>query len=207
MAAQDLDDCKAAAKEEGVEVIPFPRIYQEAKAVAKEVQRAKSAQNHSYDNLKKSKEKLLKSKKQLAEKIEEEQEFVDDMKAKSDSYASSIEEDLNDLKDEMEEIEKDITAVNKQIEDAIEKARRLWNARGGLREYFEDALKEVGRAKSYPKKYIGSGASKEELDEYEDCMKKIESKIKKGERTHREQEVGTQNTERNLKELLKQDAI
>lgn len=200
--AQDLEDFKRAASSSGVSAIPFESIRREAASIAKEVDYAKSNARYSYDDLKRTKTNLLKDRKLKEEAIEKEKKFVEDLKAKSDSYSSSIEDDLKDLKEELEDINEQIDETNEEIEEAIEAAKRLWNARGGLREVFEDAEDEVSRAKSNPKNYLGSDASDDDIDTLKDYLDDIEDEMESGKRVHKEQEDGVKNTEKNLRALL-----
>ena len=97
--------------------------------------------------------------------------------------------------------------MNRELEDGAEAWKRLWNARGGLRELFDDALDEVKSAMSNPKKYLGSDATDEDIKKLKRYCDIIEDEIELGKRTHAEQEKGGKETEKKFRNLIRMTRI
>ena len=206
--AQDLDDFRRAAAADGVEVIPFEGLRREAASIAKEVERAKTASRWKFGTFEKQKNNLLKEKAKKQEEIEDKQEEIEDLKDKhEDVDVSSLESDLKDLNDDLEDIDDKIEDLNKELEEGAKAWERLWNARGGLRELFDDAMDDVKRAQSNPKKYLGDDASDEDLKKLKTYLEVIEDEIELGEETHKDQEEGAKKTEEKFRDLIRKTEV
>ncbi len=112
-----------------------------------------------------------------------------------------------------------MSLTNEKLKGGLDAFERLSAARGGLREYFDDALSLLNEAKSNPNKYIGEPPTlgydptevdkgkfekytedKEHLVEYIALIiEKIQAQIK----THQDQETGNMGRKKDFEELLK----
>ena len=207
--SQSLADFKQAASKKGVNAIPFSDLRKEASSIAGEVDYAKpKATKYKYDTMERQKTNVLKEIKSIKEEIEETKDEIDDMKSKYDDVdVSSLERDLDKLEDELEKKEDKIEDMNDDIEDAIEAWKRLAAARGGLREAFDDALDELKSARSSPKRYLGSDASDDDIDDFEDYVDDIISHIKSRIDDHKVQEDGADGRVKDFSSLLKKNSV
>lgn len=206
--AQDLDDFRRAAAADGVNVIPFESLRREAASIAREVEQSKAASQWKYAAYEKRKDNLLDSKAKQQKKIETLRQDIEAFKDKhEDVDVSSLEKDLAGLGDDLEDIDDKIDDLNDELEDGAEAWKRLWNARGGLRELFDDAKDDVRSAQSNLEKYLGDDASEDDQKKLKSYLEVIEDEIELGERTHKEQEDGAKATEEKFRKLIKKTAI
>jgi len=202
--AQDLDDFRTAAAADGVNVIPFESLRRDATSVADEVERSKhEATQWKYDTYEDMKKNLLNKKAVKNVEIAAKEEEIEELEKLENADVSSYERELDELRDELGEINENIDNLNDDLEKAAEAWKRLWNARGGLRELFADAKSDVVSAKSRPEDYLGSDATEEDIESLKRYLDVIEDEIEAGEEGHRIQEEGAKTAEENFQNLIK----
>ena len=84
----------------------------------------------------------------------------------------------------------------------FEAFERLYNARAGLREYFDKAKDQLKEVKSDPAKYLGSPPTDEDLSNLQTYLGTIESKIESEEAEHKIQEDGAKNNIQMFKSII-----
>ncbi len=189
-----LEDFKRASNSKSTDAIPYKKMRQEARAIADEVQRSKIKQKLKYDRFERRKNNLLDDKENIEDDIEEKKEEI-----KKYPEIANLKKELKKLEAKLKDFEDDTLGdINDELREAAEKYKRLWNARGGLREIFSDVLREIDRAQSSPRRVLGSGAGDKDIDLLRRYLAKIEREIKGGERTHRMEENGAKATEQNF---------
>lgn len=104
-------------------------------------------------------------------------------------------------------INQKIGKLNDELKTGAEAWQRLWNARGGLREVFDDAQDEVASARSNPGKYLGSKPKDEDVNQFKKYCDVIKDSIEREENEHRRQEEGAKKTERNFRDLINKDKL
>ena len=204
--AQDLDDFEAASRySKGVELIPYPDHNREANAIAQEKNRAfNEAKKYKYDTYKRQKENLLSEKKAKNKKIEEVIEDGEELKKRSDSAMDNpFERDINELKDDIEEIDDKLSDLNEDIEKAVDAWKRLYNARGGLRDKFDEVLEELDDTKDDPEDVLGRDPSDDDVKELKGYIDRITSNIKREVGEHKKQEDGAKGRAEDFEALLK----
>jgi len=208
--AQTLDDFRTAAAADGVNVIPFPDLRREAASIADEVERRKyEATKYNIEVLTRQKDNLLSENKKTQEEIKKKQEEIDGFKRDHpDGSAAPLEKDLEDLKATLAKGQGEVQKMNSDVlEDAEEAWGRLWNARAGLREKFEDAVKKLDEPKSSPEHFLGSDPPAEDVDKLKNYVGVIENEIEVQAKTHREQEDGAKATQQAFSDLIKKNEI
>jgi chromosome segregation ATPase len=202
---QTLDDFKTAANSEGVNLIPFPDLRKDATAIADEVQRRKDdVKSFDYDVLEKQKNNLLKQVAAKQAEIEEIQQFKKAFEAKHpDSDLKTLDDDITKRTSAIAELNGQITAMNESLAKAVDGFERLYQARAGLREYFDKAMSQLSDAKSNPDRYLGGGASDDDKKQLTSYIDAIMDKIKAGMSDHKVQEEGAQSTKVRFETLLK----
>ena len=152
------------------------------------------------------KNNVLKEIKKENEDIEKIKKEIDDFKSDHpDGNVSPFEEEIEKAKKEIAENNEKIKAMNEQMEKAADSCERLYHARAGLREYFEEALNQVSEARSNPDKYLGANPTDEERSKLKEAAERIEDKIKQEAAFHKDQEEGAKGTTEKLKELIRMD--
>jgi len=209
---QSLDEFETASKSYGAGLIPYPDMRRDANSLEDEVtRRQKESAGLGPSDLEPAKNKILK-----ARRYSEEQLRISETKynkAKSDNPGSfnAWAEDVEKYKSEIEKQNKELEAIDDKIDDGIEALNRFWNARGGLREKFEDVVYQLKSLKSNPSKILGSPPSssdaaatkeyKEKETELKGYIDTIVSKIEAGVATHRREENITKQGSEDLKTL------
>jgi hypothetical protein len=212
ISAQTMDEFRTAAAADGVEVIPFPDLYSKAKALAEEVERRKyEATKFNISVLGPQKTNLLTAVKNTRKAIEEKEKEISAFKtAHPDGSAAPLEEDLGELRKALTEQQEEVEEMNEDnLEPGIEAWRRLWNARGGLREIFEDVVEEVADAKSSPTTYLkgNPNPSPETIDSLKRYLDVIENEIEVQAKTHLDQELGAKGTDEEFSKLLAKNEV
>lgn len=205
VSGQTLDDFRTAAAGDGVDVIPFPGLRSTAVSIANEVDREKNeASRYDFSLLERQKNNLLKAIQTTEEEIEAKQEEIEDFReAHPGGSVAPFEDDLEKLKDALSDQQAEVEDMNGDVlEPAIEAWRRLADARGGLREAFEDVLDELDSARSSPERYLGSEPSTEDVDDLKRYIDIIEDEIEVHADAHREQEDGAKGTAEKFWALL-----
>lgn len=208
--AQTLDEFRTAAAADGVNVIPFPDFRRDASAIADEVERRKyEASKYKFDVLEPQKNNMLTEIKKTQERIRLKEEEINKFKSDHpDGSAAPLVEELEDLKEALADQQEAVTDLNEDtLEDAVEAWNRLWNARAGLREIFEDVVDKLDDVPSSPGSYLGSSPSTEDVDKLKNYASVIENEIEVQAKTHKDQEDGAKATEQAFAELLKKNEI
>ena len=201
-----LDDFRhAAAAGHGVDVIPFPDLRKQAISVASEVDRCKTATARwNYDTYEKQKDNLLKEKAAKEDAIEVAKKEIEELKRRFTEVSVASEEKYQkERESDLKGIDDAINKKNSELGEAAEEWKRLWNARGGLRELCKDAVDEVSKAKSSPEKYLGSSPTDADKEIFQKSIYVIEGMIKEEEEEHKKQEEGAKGTEEKFRELIK----
>ena len=112
--------------------------------------------------------------------------------------------------DEINKKKKDISEYNDKIKDlndkmgkAVEVYDRLYNARAGLREYFQKALDQLSDVKSNPDKYLGSSPTDDDRKKLLDYVGVIVDQIQSNIKTHQDQEDGARKRKADFENLIK----
>jgi hypothetical protein len=221
---QTLDDFKTASEtSEGPNLIPFYNLRRDATSIANEVQTRKAeAGQTQYNVWKTEKEKLLASTKKQKEIIQKETDFYSqfiNQTPEAEGLKTCLDATVSKQKNIIAENDTKISAINDNLKKGMDIFERLYNARGGLREYFDDAIKELNDAKSSPNKYIGEAPSvgseptddeKKKIEEYAQNKKKLEEyintiigKIQSQVQNHLAEENGSMARRKEFEELLK----
>jgi len=208
VSAQTLDDFRTAAAGDGVNVIPFPDLRRDATSIADEVERRKQeATKYNIDVLTRQKDNLLSEVKKTQEAIKQKEEEIDDFKRDHpDGSAAPLEKELEDLKSALTKSQEEVQKMNSDVlEDAVDAWERLWNARAGLREKFEDVVKKLDEPRSSPEHFLGSSPSDEDIDKLKKYVDVIENEIEVQAKEHLVQENGAKATQQAFSELLKKN--
>ncbi len=166
MLGQTLEDFKtAASNNEGPNLIPFYELRRDATSIADEVQNRKSeVALAKYDDWKPQKENILNTIKKQMELIKKENEFMAQYKVVNpDGSIDCIKADVTKQEGIIAENNDKRIKLDEKIKSGLDAFERLSTARGGLREYFDDALKLLAEAQANPNKYIGEPPS--QIDE------------------------------------------
>lgn len=202
--SQSLDDFRTAAAADGVNLIPFPDLRKDATSIADDVQRRKDeAKNYDYDLFLSQKTNLLKEIKKRNDDISAISKEMDDFKSKHpDGVTSSFQDLVDKRKKEISDFNDKIKDMNNNMAKASETYDRLYNARAGLREYFQKALDQLPDVLSNPAKYLGSSPSNDDLDKLKQYVRVIEDQIESGIKTHKEQEDGAKKRKGDFDNLI-----
>lgn len=95
--------------------------------------------------------------------------------------------------------------LNKEMDAPQEAFERLYQARAGLREWFDKALSAVSDARSNPTRILGSNASKEEVERLQKAADTIKYNINQEEDEHKRQEVAAKRRVEQYKYLQSRD--
>lgn len=200
--SQNLNDFKTAASSDGVNLIPFTDLRQEAASIANEVDSRKGdIKDFDYDVLEKQKNNLLKDIKKRNGEIERIQKEIDEFK-KLEFSTACMETEVESRKKMISDNNDKIKDMNDKLKRAAEAFDRLAQARGGLREYFEKALSQLSGVSSDFAKYIGSSPSDDDKKALDDAVRTIQDKINAGVKDHRDQEEGAKKRKSDYEELL-----
>lgn len=199
------DFVEASRHSKGVELIPFSDIRREAASIAQEVQDRKI--KTTLNLYEREIANLLDKKKTAEVEIEEQKKEAEELVKKTPGFDVSYQTNkIKGFEKEIagfdEKIKKIKEGVVKAIEERIEEFRRLQNARGGLREVFDDALDGLKDVRSNPKKYIGTDATEDDLKTLEKCLDTILGNIDNEKKDHKDQEDGARKKEEELEELI-----
>lgn len=202
--SQNLDDFRTAASSDGVNLIPFPDLRKDATPIADDVQRRKDeAKSFDYDAFESQKNNLLKDIKKKNDEIESLKKDIDEMKKKyTEISVTCFEEDIAKRKKSIDGSNDKIKDMNDKMKNAVEVFDRLYNARAGLREYFEKAMSQLSDVRSNPGKYIGDNPSEDDKKKLEDYTKVIEDQIESRIKDHQDQENGAKKRKADFESLI-----
>lgn len=208
---QSVEDFRIASQNSGVDAIPFKELRQEASSISEEVnQRKGEVQKFNYTSIEKQKFNLLKEVQKTEQNIADIDKTIADLKkGHKEIDVSSFERDKSKLQDELRGNLNSVSAFNEEkIAPAIEAFKRLWNARGGLRDVFKVTLDKLKIIESKPEDILGNDANEamksELLKNVETIMKNISGEVAK---THKNQEDGAIGTQQQYEELLRRNSL
>jgi hypothetical protein len=189
---QTLEEFQTAASGEGVNLIPFADLRRDSTAIAQEVQdRKKETLEIAYDVFFKQKNNLLKEIKKANDEIVSTEKETADFKAKHpDGNVSPFEDEIRKEREEIAANDKKIEKMNEEIRKASDSFERLYNARAGLREYFDKALSRLSDVISNPDRYLGSSPTDDDRRKLKEAAETIVSTIQREEGEHKRQEDG-----------------
>jgi hypothetical protein len=211
-----IDDFRtAAAYGKGVTLIPFKDLRVEATSVADEVQRRKSEmESFNLNTFTDQKTNLLKTIRDAKNNIEIQKKQKDEYVSKNPGaeVPKFYDEEIAKQQRLMDDAAGSINELNQRLRAGVDGYDRLYQARGGLREYFDRAMKLLDEAKSDPNKYLGDKPAednKDKLEEYMENKKKLEEYIRiiagdieDEKKNHRDEETKNKDTRRQYQELL-----
>jgi chromosome segregation ATPase len=188
-----LDDLRTAAggSDLGVNLIPFPDLRRDATSMSDEVKRRKSEAAIDTNTLRNQKESNLSDIKQLREKIEEE---------KQETYPR--EDDINEWQEEIDQDNAKIEDINEKLARGLEALEGLSEARGKLREYFDEAKSQLSDLRSTPERALGSDPSDEDKEKFEEYIRVIVGEIEDEEEGHKNAEDELQKSLQTTREIL-----
>jgi hypothetical protein len=203
--SQNLDDFRTAASSNGVNLIPFPDLRRDATSVADDVQRRKDeAKSYDYDLFASQKNNMLKEIKKNNDDIASITKEIEDFKKKHpDGNTVSFDEEINKEKKDISMYNDKIKDMNDKMGKAVEVYDRLFNARAGLREYFQKALDQLSDVKSNPDKYLGSSPTDDDRKKLQEYVRVIEDQIQSNIKTHQDQEDGAKKRKADFENLIR----
>jgi len=201
---QNLNDFKTAASSDGVNLIPFSDLRQEAASIADDVQRRKDeAAAFNYETFESQKNNFLKDIKKRNDEIESIKKDIADFSKRYTEFSTScFDAEIDKRKKAIDEINGKIKDMNDKMKDAVEAFGRLYNARAGLREHFEKALSQLSDAKSNPNRILGDSPSDDDKKNLEEYINKIQDQIQAGIQGHKEQEEGAKKRQADYQSLI-----
>ncbi len=204
MYSQNLDDFRTAASGDGVNLIPYSDLRQEATSIADEVQRRKEeAKAFDYETFESQKNNVLKDIKKKNDEIESIKKDIDDLKKKyTEISVVCLEGDMDKRKKAIDDNNGKIRDMNDKMKNAVDVFGRLYNARAGLREYFEKALSQLSDTRSNPNRVLGDSPSDDDKRKLEDYIKVIEDQIQSRIKEHKEQEDGARKRQADYQSLI-----
>lgn len=202
--SQNLDDFRTAASADGVSLIPYSDLRKEATSIADEVQRRKEeAKTFDYETFESQKNNALKEIKKRNDEIDGIKKDIDDLKRKyTEISVTCLEGDIEKRKKTIDENNDKIKGMNDKMKNAVDVFDRLYNARAGLREYFEKALSQLSDTRSNPNRVLGDSPSDDDKNKLEDYIKVIEDQIQSRIKEHKEQEDGAQKRKADYQSLI-----
>jgi chromosome segregation ATPase len=204
-----LDDFRTAAAADGVNVIPFPDLRRDATSIADEVDRRKDEAEFNSVTFEKQKDNLLEEIKKKNGEIEGTRKQLEDFKRDNPgaTVPSFYEEDIKKREDDIKESNDKISDLNNQMTKAAEAFDRLYNARAGLREYFDKVKDQLKDVRSNPTSYLGGSPSDDDLKQLETYLGVIENEIEVEEGEHKIQEDGAKNTRDELQKVINKTEV
>jgi hypothetical protein len=202
--SQTLDDFRTAASGSGVNLIPYADLRRDATSVADEVQRRKDeAKSFDYDVFEGQKNNMLKEIKKKNDEIEGIKKDIEDLKKKyTEISVTCLENDIETRKKTIVENNDKIKDMNDKMKKAVDVYERLYNARAGLREYFDKALSQLSDSRSNPGKHLGDSASDDDKKKLDDYIKVIQDQIQSQIKDHQDQENGAKKRKADYENLI-----
>ena len=159
--AQTLADFKACSSKKYTECIPFPSMRTEAMSIGKEVDARKIIPSQIAKNtLVPQHKNIMDELDKLNDKLKAEQKNQADWKKAHPTGANAYDKTVADAEKKIKEHEPKVKAIYAKIAEGKEAYERLYNARGAMREQFEDVLDKLEYAKTHPKEYIDESSYK-----------------------------------------------
>ena len=203
--SQNLDDFRTAASNNGVNLIPFSDLRKDATSIGDEVQRRKDeVKSYDYDLFSSQKNNMLKEIKKNNDDIASITKEIEAFKSKHpDGSTCSFDAEIEKEKKDISQYNDKVKDLNDKMGKAVESFDRLYNARAGLREYFQKALDQLSDVKSNPDKYLGSSPTDDDRNKLKDYVKVIEDQIQSNIKTHQDQEDGAKKRKTDFENLIK----
>ena len=203
--SQNLDDFRTAASANGVNLIPFSDLRKDATPIADDVQRRKEeTQAFNYDLFASQKNNMLKEIKKNNDDIASINKEIEEFKRRHpDGSTVSFDGEIEKEKKDIAQYNDKIKDLNDKMGKAVEGFDRLYNARAGLREYFQKALDKLSDVKSSPDKYLGSSPTDDDRKKLQEYVKVIEDQIQSNVKTHQDQEEGAKKRKADFENLIK----
>jgi chromosome segregation ATPase len=203
-----LDDFRTASEGEGVNVIPFYDLRRDATSIEddKELLKRQAFSYTKSDIFEKQKNNLLGEIDNKKRELEDIKKQIKDFRAQNPSGQvsfSTFEKEVEDCQEVIDKVTGEIGDLKNDMKKAMDAWERFYNARAGVREYFDkvkDRLKEV---RSDPAKFLGSSPSDDDLKNLLDYIGVIERKIGDEEKDHQDQEEGAKGTSEEFFKLIK----
>ena len=203
--SQNLDDFRTAASANGVNLIPFSDLRKDATPIADDVQRRKEeTQAFNYDLFASQKNNMLKEIKKNNDDIASINKEIEEFKRRHpDGSTVSFDGEIEKEKKDIAQYNDKIKDLNDKMGKAVEAYDRLYNARAGLREYFQKALDQLSDVKSNPDKYLGSSPTDDDRKKLQDYVGVIQDQIQSNMKTHQDQEDGAKKRKADFENLIK----
>lgn len=146
---------------------------------------------------------MLKDIKKKNDEIESIKKDIDDLKRKyTEISVVCLEGDMDKRKKAIDDNNGKIRDINDKMKNAVDVFGRLYNARAGLREYFEKALSQLSDTRSNPSRVLGDSPSDDDKKKPEDYIKVIEDQIQSRIKEHKEQEDGARKRQADYQSLI-----
>lgn len=202
--SQTLDDFRTAASSSNVDLIPFPDLRRDSGAIAAEVERRKiEVRSLNFGTFKARKNNMLEKINEAKAKIEKKNNEIADFKRQHpDGFVTPFEDEIKEQRQIIDDYENKIKDLNKDIAKAADVFDRLNNARAGLREYFDKALRQLAEARSNPSRHLGSSPSADDIKRLEGYINVIEDQINSQVKEHQVQEKGAKDTKEEYEALM-----
>ncbi len=197
---QTLDDFKEAAKaDDGVKLIPYKDLRNQANPVAEDVQSCKNIANRIHFDVSE------KQKKGLLDKIQEVNEEIAKLKKDAEKFGGEKFIDkrrMADLTKALSGHEDKLMILNREIRDHAVSFDNLYIARARLRIIFQMVLDRLPDTRSHPERILGKNPSAQQKEELLEYIKVIEKNIVAQKRSHKDQEDGARKTHEAFAALL-----
>lgn len=202
--SQNLSDFQTAASADGVNLIPYSELRKEATSIADEVQRRKDEiKAFDYDVFESQKNNLLKDNKKKNDEIDNIKKDLEEYKKKYTEVSTAcFDADVDKRKKLIDDNNSKIKDMNDKMKNAVDVFGRLYNARAGLREYFEKALSQLSDTQSNPNRVLGDSPSDDDKKKLEDYIKVIQDQIQSRIKEHKEQEDGAKKRQADYQSLI-----
>ena len=202
--SQNLSDFQTAASADGVNLIPYSELRKEATSIADEVQRRKDEiKAFDYDVFESQKNNLLKDNKKKNDEIDNIKKDLEEYKKKYTEVSTAcFDADVDQRKKKIDDNNGKIKDMNDKMKNAVDVFGRLYNARAGLREYFEKALSQLSDTQSNPNRVLGDSPSDDDKNALQNYIKTIQDQIQSRVKEHKEQEDGAKKRQSDFQSLI-----
>jgi len=142
--AQDLDDFKAAASNDGVKSIPYEGMRRTAGELQGEKDRAFSAcEGYKGGQLHDSKKNSLRIQKEMTEDLEDAKEAVANDKGESSSTTSSLKAKVKKLEEELKDVTEEIEEMDEKIDEGLKRWQALLDKLLEIDGHYADVKKNI----------------------------------------------------------------
>jgi hypothetical protein len=156
-----------------------------------------------YDVFESQKNNLLKDNKKKNDEIDNIKKDLEEYKKKYTEVSTAcFDADVDQRKKKIDDNNGKIKDMNDKMKNAVDVFGRLYNARAGLREYFEKALSQLSDTQSNPNRVLGDSPSDDDKKKLEDYIKVIRDQIQSRIKEHKEQEDGAKKRAADYQSLI-----